>query len=446
MKLRFKKTTRFNIYCYCLVVWLLISSCEHKPLKTEITKWQYGKNAAISLTYDDGYITQFTEALPIMNRLSLPATFFIITGQIPGSEFQGKFIGRPVDQIIKETAHTPTNKENFFERASAIAFLGYEGTLEFHTDAGSVYDEGGESKASEAFKIIDDGFMKVRAGEFKRKSKGDQRRGVTWDEIKSYAAQGHEFGSHTVTHPRLAVLDEPNLLYELEKSKEEILKHLGPEYTFSAECPYGTENERVMEYALKIYPALRNRMPEPYLEELNRWSTMNPGESKKDYVQWQRGATTKTPLPLMKAWVDTVANNANNWLVLVFHGVDGIGYEALSHELLDEYFQYIKQKGEDIWVATFADATKYMREQMHAEVASKEVDDKIIVTLTHTLDESMYNIPLTLKSYVPSNWTSANVKQGDSEEELKTKTDEGGAFILYQALPNKSTIEITAKD
>ena len=47
----------------------------------------------------------------------------------------------------------------------------------------------------------------------------------------------------------------------------DIEKNLGKRQTFSAECPYGTENDRVMEYAHKIFPALRNRMPEPWLEE-----------------------------------------------------------------------------------------------------------------------------------------------------------------------------------
>lgn len=426
-----------------IVVLAFTFACEQKPYKTEITKWQDGKNAAVSLTYDDGSINQFKEALPIMNRLSLPATFYIITGQIPGSQYEGKFIGRPVKDIINETATIPTNKDNFFERASAIGFLGLQGTLQYHTDAGGVYDEGGESKAEEAYKIIDEGFAKVRAGAFKLKLDKDNRTGVTWDEIKTYAAQGHEFASHTVTHPRLAVLDEVNLLYELEKSKEEILNQLGPEYTFSAECPYGTENERVMQYAYKVYPALRNRMPEPYLEELNRWNKMNPGESKNEYVQWQRGATTKTPLPMMKSWVDTVAANDNNWLVLVFHGVDGIGYEALPHELLDEYFQYIKSKEENLWVATFADATKYMRERMNANVAVNEGSGKINITLSHTLDKTMYNIPLTLKSYVPEKWETVKVSQGDNEKLVESRKDKKGTFVLYQAIPNGDSIELS---
>ena len=90
--------------------------------QTEITKWQDGKAGAVSITYDDGSINQFRYALPVMKRLNLPATFYIITGPIPGSKYQGKFIGRPVHDIITETATVPTNADNYFERASAAKY------------------------------------------------------------------------------------------------------------------------------------------------------------------------------------------------------------------------------------------------------------------------------------------------------------------------------------
>ena len=38
---------------------------------TQITKWQYGKTGAVSLTYDDGSINQFRIAVPIMDSLKL---------------------------------------------------------------------------------------------------------------------------------------------------------------------------------------------------------------------------------------------------------------------------------------------------------------------------------------------------------------------------------------
>lgn len=315
--------------------------------QTEIMKWEDGKNGAVSITYDDGSINQFLKAVPIMNTLGLPGTFFINTGSLPGSEYQGKFIGRPVKDII--------------------------------------------------------------------------------------------------THPYMAALDEPNLMYELEKSREEILNHIGAKYTFSAECPYGTEDERAMEYAHKVYPALRNRMPEKFLIELNRSSRETPVNQKMEYVQWQRGATTKTPLPMMKAWVDTTAGQKNIWLVLVIHGVDGIGWEALTSQSIDEYFRYMKSKDSSLWFATFGNVARYMRERMNAEVKSSLNGGKISVTLKHSLDRSMYDLPLTLKTVVKPEWKEVVVRQGAESKIITTYKAGNVTFVQYQAMPNAGNIEITGK-
>ncbi|MBS1531956.1 MAG: polysaccharide deacetylase family protein, partial [Bacteroidetes bacterium] len=302
---------------------------------TTITEWQNGKNGAVSLTYDDASRHQFTRALPIMERLKLPATFFVITGPITGSKYHGKFIGRPVADIIKESATIPTNDQNFLERCSAAGYLGYKGTISYHTRAGGAYDSGHKERA---FKLMDSLYARVRHGDFQPGYEPCpeylQAEGSSWADFKKDAAEGYEIASHSITHATMPGLDSVNIVYELQKSKEEILNHLGPKYTFSCEVPYGYENERVMQIAYHYYPAFRNRMPEPWLKEIDRASRKLPHPTDKDYVQWQRGATTKTPLPMMKSWVDTAYNSKDTWLVLVIHGVDSLGYEALNHQLL----------------------------------------------------------------------------------------------------------------
>src|SRR5258706_12931785 len=87
--------------CYSpfLLLFFLFSNNNDANGQTEITKWQDGKKGAVSITYDDGNVNQFKYALPVMKRLRLPATFYIITGPIPGSQHNGKFIGRPVQEI-----------------------------------------------------------------------------------------------------------------------------------------------------------------------------------------------------------------------------------------------------------------------------------------------------------------------------------------------------------
>jgi peptidoglycan/xylan/chitin deacetylase (PgdA/CDA1 family) len=411
--------------------------------QTEITTWQQDKRAAVSLTFDDGSINQFRVAVPIMNSLGLPATFHIITGEVAGSKYHGTFVGRSTLAIIEETASVPTSEDNFFERASAIGHLGLQGTLEYHTRVGELYEGG---NINEAYRLIDEAYARVRQGAFKPMTESrvtpDRADVLTWDELSALARQGYEISSHTVTHPYLAVLDEANLVYELEKSREDILDHLGPKHRFTIECPYGTEDERVIKYALARYPASRNRLPEPYLEEINRGSDTDPRTSSKEYVQWQRGVLTKTPMTLMKSWIDTIAAHDNMWLVLVFHGVDGIGWEPKTGAELNEYFSYIKSKEDQVCVATFQDVTKYMRERKHSRVRTSRKGDVLEVALRHDLQEGIYNLPLTLKTYVPNEWSAVELRQGNQAERLPVGRDKQGSYALYQALPNAKPVTL----
>jgi len=437
-----------NLILFMLLVVMnsLLSSCLPDPDqdsgRTEILKWKDGKRAAISLTYDDGSINQFRVALPLMEEKGFPGTFFINTGQIPGSEFTARFIGRPVEKIIKETAMVPTNLDNLFERASAVGYLGYRGLMDYHTRAGASVDGGNMERACE---IIDEAYAKVRAGDVRKRSVDNSYFGgnqITWDEIREFASRGHEFASHTISHPRLAVLDEVNMLWELEKCKEDILNQLGSDHTFTCECPYGTENERVMEYAHAIYPASRNRMPEAYLAELNRGSRIHPGEPDKPYVQWQRGPLSDVPLHRMKSWVDTCLVHNNIWLVMVFHGVDGVGWEAIRGDTLDSFFSYMKVNEEELWVATFQDVTRYMRERMSSTVKTSREKDQIEVNLSHNLDPALYNLALTLKTYIPDRWKDISITQNGLDLEYKIITEEQGNFAMYQALPGADPVII----
>jgi peptidoglycan/xylan/chitin deacetylase (PgdA/CDA1 family) len=413
--------------------------------QTEITKWQYGKKAAASLTYDDGSINQFRVAVPIMDKYGFPATFFIITGEIPGSQYHGTFIGRPTKTIIEETASVPTNKDNFFERASAIGFLGYSGTANFHTQAGEVYDE--QKNLPKAYKIIDDAYDKVRQGAFKpatAEPTTKQQDRITWDELAALAKRGYEFASHTVTHPRVAALDDANLIYELEKSRQDILDHLGFKHTFSVECPYGTEDRRGVAFALQRYQLARNFMPDAFVDDLDRGSDADPAASKKEYVRWQRGPVTKTPMELIKSWVDKSLANDNVWLVLVSHGVDGIGWEPKTHAEIDEYLAYMKSKENSLWVATFQDAGKYMRERMHADVHAYADGDAISVVLRQSLSDLSYDLPLTLKTFVPSEWARVEVRQGGRRQVAPVVHDQGHSYVLYQAIPNGEVVKLAA--
>ena len=438
-------TKPFHLILFTLA-FFLSSQIFAQPGKTEITKWQDGKKTAVSITYDDGSRNQFKVALPIMERLKLPATFFVITGPIKGSVHPPKFVGRPVNQIIRETATVPTNPDNFFERASACLYLGYAGTLPYYNKADALYESG---KAEQAYKVMDTLYMKVRNKELPpgkdTSMEMGQEEGLTWNDLKNYAARGYEPASHTVTHAHLAILDSANMNYELRKSKDDILKHLGPKFTFSAEVPFGIEDKRVMKFGFPIYEALRNSMPEPWMEEINRNYKEQPGNSTKEYVQWQRGPLSKTPITLMKSWIDTSLAHNNIWLVLVFHGIDDIGWEPTTHQKLQEYFEYVKSKENNIWVAPFGEVARYVRERMDAKVKTNDEKNKITVDLAHSLDHQTYDLPLTLKTYVSPQWKNVLVKQNGKVQNLVAQKDAAGNFVLCKATPNEGAITIVKK-
>ena len=408
---------------------------------TEIQKWPDGKKGAISLTYDDGSVNQFKVAMPLMDKYHLPGTFFVITGEVKGSKYKPKYIGRPFAVVAQEAAKKPTNRANFLERAGALRASGYEGMGDIHAKIGGTYEAG---KPLEAYHLVDEAYAKIRRGEIKPAS--DPEFGVpgpmSWGDFKKMAARGHEFASHTVSHPYLSTFDDKNLLYELEKSKAEIKEQLGPRYTFSVEYPYGTEDKRVLERAFHIYPLVRNWMADKEVEDIIRGDDKDPVSSKKDYVLWQRGALTKTPLFLMKKWVDLTARQGNVWLVLVFHGVDGIGWEPEPHQKFEEYFKYIHSKLNDVWVGTFQDVGKYLRERVSTQVSTRVTPQSIRVMPVSKLSHKLYSVPLSLKTYVPSGWENVRIERKDGKEEVESASDANGTYVTYKAVPNAGPVTL----
>src|SRR5262245_54547189 len=335
---------------------------------TEITKWQDGKQACASLTFDDSSVNQFRIGIPLLNERSLPATFFVITGNIPGSRHRASFAGRPIMEIIRESEKVPSNPTNVFERASMLNYLRTAQRVpevsEFNAQGLGRYVR--DNKLDEMAKVIDGFLAKLRqtgttyAVRDRPAPEGADR--FTWEDFRRYAAQGHEIASHTVTHPYMPVLDEANMAYEIEKSLEDIREQMGPRHTFSLECPYGIHDERVRPHAEKRVPQTRNWVSDKFMDEIIRGDRRDPTGSKHDYVQWQRGPVAKESLDTMKGWIDTSLGHGI-WLVLVFHGIEGIGYEALPTEIVRAYLDYIREKEGRLWVATFQDGAKYVRER-----------------------------------------------------------------------------------
>jgi peptidoglycan/xylan/chitin deacetylase (PgdA/CDA1 family) len=72
----------------------------------------------------------------------------------------------------------------------------------------------------------------------------DEVRTMSWDELRTHAAEGIEIGSHTITHAHLVDLDDAGLAREVLEPKHRLEDELGRRCRLFA-YPYGEHDARV---------------------------------------------------------------------------------------------------------------------------------------------------------------------------------------------------------
>jgi peptidoglycan/xylan/chitin deacetylase (PgdA/CDA1 family) len=392
----------------------------------------------------------------MLNERGLPATFFVITGEIPGSEYRPTFVGRPIMDIIRESATVPTNKDNALERSSMLRYLGEVQRVEIVLDnfrpnsAAGLIEKGNFAvfdkvltmlrESGQTYAVGSKPLVPVRSQEDGRPP-ANQPGGLTWNEFRQAGKRGHEIANHLVSHAHTPGLDEANILYEAMKADEDIRAQMGGEHAFSIEASYGIHDARVEKILVPRFPLTRNWVTDEFMDGIFRGDTRDPAMMKKEYVQWQRGPVSKTTVDEMTAWVDK-SLATGTWLVLVIHGVEGIGYEPVLAANLRAYFDYMKANENRLWVATFRDAGKYARERMASKVSTRQAGNAIEVTVTHTLDPKLYNLPVTARTTVPAGWKSAEFRQGGATRTIPVQRAGNDAFVVYQVVPNEGVVRL----
>ena len=146
-----------------------------------------------------------------------------------------------------------------------------------------------------------------------------------------------------------------------------------------------------------------------------------------------------------KQYID-YATESGGWALLMLHRIyedDTPGVDHVIHTKLSatrELFEYTDR--DDVWVTTFTEATKYYSEWATSTVSTKTVDGVIILTVTDTENNEIYDEALTVKVTVPESWEFC-IANG---EEIKVQTAENGeSFILFDVVPDSGDVQITRK-
>ncbi len=109
--------------------------------------------------------------------------------------------------------------------------------------------------------------------------------------------------------------------------------------------------------------------------------------------------------------------------------------------MLTTYLDYLQRK--NLWVGTFGAAVKYIKERSSATISVfSSSSDQMVLSLADSLDDAIYNQPLTLRSEVPSGWTSVKIEQGSSSIEVPSTVEGTTRVVYYNALPDRGLITL----
>ncbi len=153
--------------------------------------------------------------------------------------------------------------------------------------------------------------------------------------VKAIASEGHQIGSHSVTHPDLTTLTSGQIQAELQNSKTYLESLVGTGKVTGFASPYGAYTDAVINQIKPVYQAHR-----PTDEGFNTRENFDPYRLK---VQNMQNTTTFSKF---QSWVNqTVADKS--WLILVYHRVVSSGLTQYDTSLTDFQNQlaYLKNSG-----------------------------------------------------------------------------------------------------
>jgi peptidoglycan/xylan/chitin deacetylase (PgdA/CDA1 family) len=219
------------------------------------TALRAGHGRYVLLTFDDGYRDTFDEALPILKRYGVPATFFITTGFLDDRRIAWS---DEIAWMVHTSPRAELRARGWFTKPLSLTAHDRPGTTRILL---AVY----KSLEPESARAFLDAL--AEATESGRYPGDGHDLWMTWDDVRQLRASGMQVGGHTVTHPLLARLPPDEQEREIAGCRERIEAELGePMRWFS--YPYGGRDcfdehtrrslaEHGVEYAFSFYGGYR---------------------------------------------------------------------------------------------------------------------------------------------------------------------------------------------
>ena len=250
--------------------------------------------------------------------------------------------------------------------------------------------------------------------------------------FQAASQNGHEIGSHSLTHPFLTRQTAEVIDAELRESKL-FLENLTSKPVISFAYPFGDDDESLRAEVAKYYLAARDVVPfiiHPSTgQDLYRLGeTHGPfGWSDVRFIQ-QR----------MRIAANTVA--AGGWSIDMYHNLvePGQSNTELNHTeaALRGYLESLTTSDLSLWIAPLGEVAQYYLSREGVQISSNLSAQELTVDLLLTDPVGTIATPLTLTTSVPAAWGQIVVTQDDESLPFSVSFEGDDRLVTYNALPN----------
>ncbi|MEX0721674.1 MAG: polysaccharide deacetylase family protein [Balneolaceae bacterium] len=255
---------------------------------------------------------------------------------------------------------------------------------------------------------------------------------ANWEKLSEAVEQGHEIGSHTATHNNLSEMNDDQQLEELAGSKETIEENIPGYKVHTIAYPFcvAGNNDLTRQYYIAARGCSGQIVPQTPSNFMDI-SSMIIGSEGFETSEALNGRAD-------------AAVSSGGWAVFLVHGLDGEGgYSELASEEIQGNLEYMADNDSNFWVGSFGNVFKYLRERNAASVNEISADEnKIEVELTDTLDNSMYDHPITIRRLIPQDWDSVTVWQDTLLLKSRIIETGEGKRVQFNAIPDSGLIII----
>ena len=207
---------------------------ENYPIVRFEQNWNTLKENSVCITFDDGYLDNFTNALPILEELDIPATVFVATGNIDTPQ---EFWWDELERLLLNTQYVYKDHFKLDDEMYSCQW------------PTKTFDEREELYDTLHWLMHDKIAVEKRENwmrQLREWSKaGDVGRAQNWGmqtDIITSIPPVLTIGAHTVNHPSLRSLPEQEQREEISQSIYE-LENLFQYKVTTFSYPFGTEND-----------------------------------------------------------------------------------------------------------------------------------------------------------------------------------------------------------